>query len=407
MIHNNTRNYAYQMLKHRRNLFFVLALSGCSLWSDPEQWSAEEQQEKIAEYSEQGGYRAPFNYTMQTLRETWMHGNEEVDIAFSSPDQPGVYPLIVYLPGLGETAAAGELWRQAWIAAGYAVFSAQPVELKEALHGLPPPAKNSSEKRSFLGFSGPSESRMDDAAAVRESELHYLGRKYFASAELQRRLKVLAWSLHELHSRSKDPASRFAAADFSRLVIAGYDLGAQTAAAVAGENTGAAVPSLGAWQPKAAIVLSPAVDLAGGSIRGRFKNISLPLLAITGTADEDPYGISSASVRTVLWDYAASSDKYLLQLQYASHRLLAGSNKTLKSAPFLDNFPTDDRGDISIGPSPKAFRGGANSFKQVAIVSSVSTAFLDAVIRSDLAARQWLDNKAAKWIGKTGQLKRK
>lgn len=382
----------------------MLTLGGCSLWSDPEQWSAEEQQEKIAEYSEQGGYRVPSNYTMQTLRETWMHGNEAVDIAFSAPEQAGKFPLIVYLPGLGEAASAGELWQQAWVAAGYAVFSVQPVELKEALHGLPPP-KNSTEGSSFFAFPGRSRAGLDDAGAVRDSELHYLGRTFFAADALQQRLELLTWALKELHSRSQDPASRFAAADLSQLIIAGYDLGAQTAAALAGENTGVALPNLGGWRPKAAMVLSPVVDLAAGSIRERFKNITLPLLVVTGTADEDPYGISSASLRPALWDYAASTDKYLLQLQFASHRLLAGSNKPLQDVSSQRDSPPDSPGGILTGPPPKAFRGGASSFKQLAAVRSVSTAFLDAVIRSDVAARQWLNDKAAGWMGKTAQLK--
>lgn len=48
-------------------------------------------------------------------------------MALTVPAKPGRYPLVIYLPGLGEGATAGEVWRTAWTRAGYAVLSLQPL----------------------------------------------------------------------------------------------------------------------------------------------------------------------------------------------------------------------------------------------------------------------------------------
>jgi hypothetical protein len=401
-------------------MFFVLALSGCFWRPSGSDWTAEEQAEKVAEYAEDG-YHGSAGYNIATLHERWQHGADALEVTFTAPEASGTFPLILYFPGLGETAAGGELWRNAWAAAGYAVFSMQPAELADALKGLPPPAKR--EKPSAWSF-GETQS-IDDPQAVRDSELHYLGRSYFSSQALKSRLDHVAWALHKLQVLGRDPASRFAAADLSRSVVAGYELGAQTAAALAGENIGQALPDLGAWHPQALIALSPTVDLAAGNVHARFKRLTLPLLAITGPTDDDPYGVGSASLRGALWDYATSTEKYLLLLRGAPHRLFSGSPTPSQVGEATEEEAEDENSGYS-SPDDN-YHGGANRggllqgmgmgrsserrpdqkqlFKEMAAIRCATTAFLDAAIKSDQAARQWLNNKAPKWMGRWVELK--
>ena len=60
--------------------------------------------------------------TMLTRQTWWLGGREQV-LHWMLPRAGSVAaPLVIYLPGLGESAGAGARWRQAWASAGYAVL---------------------------------------------------------------------------------------------------------------------------------------------------------------------------------------------------------------------------------------------------------------------------------------------
>ena len=77
------------------------------------------------------------------------------------------------------------------------------------------------------------------------------------------------WAYAQLQQRTKAGQGLFAAADWSRMVIAGYDIGAQTTAAMIGEKFDTDLPQAPDFKPLAAILLSPAVDMALGGDRHR------------------------------------------------------------------------------------------------------------------------------------------
>jgi hypothetical protein len=52
-------------------------------------------------------------------------------------------------------------------------------------------------------------------------------------------------------------------------------------------------------------------------------------------------------------------------------------------------------------------RNVEQSYKQVAAVASVSSAFLDAVVKNDEFARFWLADKSNAWLGNAGQIKQR
>ncbi|MFB8829562.1 hypothetical protein ACE0DR_09845 [Azotobacter sp. CWF10] len=150
-----------------------------------------------------------------------------------------------------------------------------------------------------------------------------LAQKSFADKALAVRIAVLEQVLAELRSRAQAGEPSLAGVDWQTLAVAGFDLGAQTAAALAGERaTGEAARS--GWQPRAAILLSPYVAEEGED--GRFGRIGTPLLALTGPRDEDPFGwVDPPSRRQQLWQGLHVSGSYQLLAGEASHRLLSGS----------------------------------------------------------------------------------
>jgi len=63
-------------------------------------------------------------------------------------------------------------------------------------------------------------------------------------------------------------------------------------------------------------------------------------------------------------------------------------------------------GGMGMSRPPKGLPGNKEpDFKQLATIACVTTAFLDAVTKSDASARQWLTTKADRWLGKSATLK--
>lgn len=324
---------------------------------------------------DKGGYTPASHLDFDSVSEIWNHDGVELDVVMIAPRQSGKYPLIIYLPSLGEDADAGKLWRETWAKAGYAVFSMQPRSIGQALKELEPGRhgdqakdkpdaddedKDKDDERSGIGsalFGGkPADFGGKGARSARSSELRYLGHEYFAVDALKNRMLHLYWAYQQLKVRVDLGLPLFKAADVGNTVLAGYDLGAQTVTAVLGEDFMTPLPENRDIHPVAAIVLSPSIDLAEGNVRSRFQKLNIPLLVISGSEDNDPYAISSASVRAAVWEFSPAGGKYLLQLTGDVHGLLAGKDMG-------GRFNAKQAKDRDGGGS-SWFGGGGNRFDQ-------------------------------------------
>lgn len=372
--------HGYDWLKPVPLGLCLLATAGCAM--GPPKPSPAEVRERMERFSMNGGYAPAHRFAIASVRETWPHRQSKLDVSFLVPEGSGSYPLVVYLPGLGEDAMAAPLWREAWASAGYAVFTVQPVREADALKGLGP---------------------------LRPDDRHAIGRGHFSTRSLETRLDAVAFALDGLRQRTNNPGSPYAKADLNRLAVAGYDLGAQTAAALAGEMVKAPMPDWHGLGFRAAILLSPFADLAAGALISRYKTMDLPMLAITGSEDDDPYGITSASLRTVPWHNAPPGGKYLLSFEGGGHGVLAGAALEKDGGePQAGEMPDD----MPMGGPPPGGMGrpsGApgkrpSDFRHLAAVRVVSTAFLDMAVKDDAGARQWLSREAGRWLGQSAKL---
>ncbi|WP_396643622.1 hypothetical protein [Methylomonas sp. 2B] len=455
-------------------LLLCVLLVACG--SRPLPPSQVEQAEKLEKVLLDGGYRPARRFEIETGREVWHHDGRDLDVSITVPTAPGRYPLIVYLPALGEDAGGGRLWREFWAKAGYAVFCMQPVAIGQALRELnrprggprpgtandmgPPDDEDGEAAGMFGGWFGggpdPEDGTQPDdeddsdrpedkrrpSKAARSSELRYLGHEYFAAEHLPGRVADLAWAYQQLRTRAGLGQRLYAAADVDKLVLAGYDLGAQTVSAVLGENFGVELPGRQELRPVAGILLSPSVDLATGNVRSRFQPISSPLLAVTGSEDDDSYAIGAAGARLSVWEHARPGGKYLLVLTEASHQLLAGAGIGFGrgqrggsgGGPEMGMGGGGPGGRLLLNPVNRVGGGGGGmgggggppmgggpgyglrgedlekmrierAYKQVAAVQSASTAFLDLLVKNDEFAKAWLLEKFNPWLGKAGVFK--
>ena len=337
-------------------------------------------------------------------QDTWTIDSEPVDVRLMVPAQGGSYPLVIYMPGLGESADAGLSWRQAWAQAGYAVLSAQPTRYGAALWS---------------------------SVRARSGDFLDIAKDAFGASSLAARTHFARGLLDEVSRRHRTagntPVGRI---DTMRIAVAGYDLGAQTAMTVAGES----IPGVEAMQVgegvKCVIALSPYADFSGMGLESNFRSIRLPVLAVTSTQDTDAFGlVTSAAVRRAPFQYMPPGQKYLLILSVAPHSLLGGPGTSAQGkgkyssrepsgpegdaeAPVLSEEATvSERPQRQINRSATATTGEGSSStqraKEIAQVQSVTAAFLDAIVKNDPIASEWLSRNAKSWLGETADLQSK
>ncbi|MDC8774242.1 alpha/beta hydrolase [Roseateles albus] len=314
----------------------------------------------------------------------WVVHGEPLSVTLAAPlSGSSSLPLLVYLPGLGESAQAGAHWRYAWARAGYAVLSFQALEADQT-------AWSSALARS-ADFS---------ALALQHQQPHLL----------QARLNVLQGAIAELGRRAAAGEALWSRVDLSRVAVVGYDLGAATALAW-GASLGpqAAEPGRGA---RAVIMLSPSgVTHADAEQALATMPPRLPLLAINSRRAADLTGLlNSAAERTRFFEQLpADANKYLLLLNNPSHAALAGASGMAES-------PEEPAGrGISRRPQsqPAKGLGPQNAIMSAAppptlldkgnqeagvVVEHISIAFLNTHLRADPQAQSWLQQSAAVWL---------
>jgi predicted dienelactone hydrolase len=351
------------------------------------------------------GYALKHRFQTTATQDTWLIGSEPVDIRLLVPIQGGSFPVVFYFPGLGESPDAGLAWRQFWAEAGYAVLSAQPVKYGTAVW---------SSDRAHIG------------------DFLNIAKDAFAAPSLAVRTELARGLLDETWRRRRGMHDiALDHLDLSRVAVAGYDLGAQTAIMIAGENV-QGVESLPMPDGvKCVVALSPYADFSGMGLESNFSSIRLPVLSVTSSQDTDAYGlVKSAAVRRAPYQYMPSSQKYLLVLSGAPHSLFSGISTPTKGkggySPEAQSgseseaeadavASSDESAARAQGPGRKNRRGGsagpssssARRAIEVAQVQSVTTAFLDATVKNDPIGSEWLSRNAKRWLGSSVELESK
>jgi hypothetical protein len=350
------------------------------------------------------GYQPIEHAAIESGGLAWRVDREKVAIAWTMPAGGSALPVVIYLPGLGESAdRAGVVWRQTWAQAGYAVVSIQPLE--------------------------------DDATAwsseeARALEFKTLAAQRHSAARLQQRVVRLAAAVHEIRRRAAAGEAPWERLDYTRMSVAGYDLGAQTAMALGGQHdAGGPIDEL-TERVHALIILSPVV-LEGEGQRTRFEHLTGPVLSVTGPSDVDPTGLVSATSRTMAFDLMPAGAKFELELAGVSHAMLSGAIETERdtrreeratgraAAPRggrsrqrsdgNDAERSGSEGNARPGSEQARAREQVSAGKEEcdAAIQVVSVAFLDASLRRQPSAERWLDEQASQWLQHLGTWRRR
>ena len=272
-------------------------------------------------------------------------GSREIPLRVYTPAKLAAPAAVVlFSHGLGGSRAGNAYCGKHWAARGYvAVFLQHPGSDEAVWQGVAP------EKRMEA---------MRDAASPR----NFLKRASDVSAALDALAK---WN---------QPGSGHALSgklDLARVGMSGHSFGAITTQAVSGQRVPLAGDRFNDARIKAALVMSPSKPRRGSS-EDAFGSVKTPWLLMTGTLDTAPIGEATVASRLAVFPALRAGNKYELVLDKAEHS--AFTERTL-------------RGDAQ----PR----NANHHRAVL---ALSTAFWDAYLRSDAAARAWLDGAGARGV---------
>ncbi len=333
-------------------------------------------------------------------------------ITVARPGGQQALPVIVYLPGLGESDDVPCQWIRAWAKAGFAVIVVQALA--------------------------------DDAAVwtspeARSGDFDRIGRARFSADLMDDRLARLSVILREVKLRSQRGEAGLDGLDWTHLALAGADLGAYTVQAIARSSPRRLEAISWPITPLAYVAISPYA--VRGSAEPPPASAHAPVLMISSSQDTDAYGVvTDPSVRRLAFDQLGEGDDFYLELAAVSHRWLSGyppAAPAASGAParpmFQQALEGRNRGPQQKGqPRDSMAPGGeeeetpeeksahnASLVQQVEMHSralthlarseitleDVSIAFFDGTLRQQQTARSWLGTAAAQWLQSGDRLK--
>ena len=258
------------------------------------------------------------------------------------------FPVIVFSTGLGRSRTDCAYLGHHWAGCGYvSVFVQHPGSDKDA-RGLRP------RKDLQRAFYSPDNTR-------------------------NRPLDIIA-VLDRLEKLSHGTTTVGRHLDMTRVGASGHDFGSQTVLALAGQ----VLPGqllFDEHRVKAVVAMSSPVPLGQVPLDVAYRNVSLPIFHITGTADKSIVATTQPSQRRLPFDYTSAVDQYLMTLQGGDHMTYSGHMR-----------PTNGNNDAV--------------FQR--LIAESSTAFWDAYLKHDGTAKKWLaDGGLKNYLGATAQLEKK
>jgi predicted dienelactone hydrolase len=273
--------------------------------------------------------------------------DREIPILIYMPTSRDASPVVLFSHGLGGNRNGSAYLGKHWAARGFvAVFLQHPGSDSEVLREAP---------------------LLRKASALREaaSAKNFLARVRDVPVVLD---QLQRWTEGQEASPSEAGKQVVGRLDLKRVGMSGHSFGAVTTQAVSGQRFPLGVTYT---EPRirAAILFSPS-EPARGSADHAFGNVAIPWLLMTGTRDVARLGGSTIGPATVdkrlsVFPALLAGSKYEMVLDGAEH------------SAFTERALPGESGDRN----PNHHRA----------ILALSTAFWDAYLKEDGAARAWLD----------------
>lgn len=322
-------------------------------------------------------------------------------------------PIIVFLPSLGQADDEANHWVSTWAKADYAVIVIQALS---------------------------DDANVWSSPEARSGDFERAAKARFVPELMADRIERLSALLGQIRARSLRNEAGLGNLDWSKVALAGADLGAYTVQTIASTPADRLAQISWPITPLSYLIISPyaARNLAAA------EHASIPhapALMISSADDIDADGIiTDTSLRRLAFDRLGQGDDYYFEMATASHRWLGGAitpaaaaepahhaaaplgsgdrkGKRGGGSATRDAVAPDTEEDDTL-PDKSAHTAAARAelekarsraMTQEALTgvsfAVVSTAFFDAYVRQQSAAHSWLTSAAAKWLQNGDRLK--
>ncbi len=263
--------------------------------------------------------------------------NREIPLRIYLPADKSPAPVVIFSHGLGGSKEGNPYLGQHWSARGYVAVFLQHAGSDEAVWKDVPTLQRMS--------------RLKQAASLQNTML---------------RLKDIPAVIDQLERWNQSSDSPLMGRmDLKRIGMSGHSFGAVTTQGVSGQRTARGDATFTEKRIKAAIAMSPNSPKSGGDPKQLFGGVTIPWLLMTGTNDTAAVGDATVESRLAVYPALPTGGKYELVFEGGEHE--AFSDHQLQVTRSKRN-PNHHRAILAI-----------------------STAFWDAWLRDDAAARAWLD----------------
>ncbi len=273
-----------------------------------------------------------------TVKDTTRDGREIPILVYlpTASDKPAV--TLLFSHGLGGSRTNAGYLAEHWAARGYAVVCLQHPGSDESVWRDKP-----------LG---------ERMAAMRQAA---------GAANFLLRVKDVPAVLDQLEKWHKEPGHALAGKlKLDKVGMSGHSFGAVTTQAVSGQSAARGAISFTDKRIAAAIAFSPSTPKLGDP-KAAFAQVKIPWLLMTGTLDTSPIGDQTVESRLAVFPALPAGNKYEVVLDKAEH-----------SAFGQGRLPGEKE------------RRNPNHHR---VILALSTAFWDAYLRDDPAAKEWLDGE--------------
>jgi dienelactone hydrolase len=209
--------------------------------------------------------------------------------------------------------------------------------------------------------------------------------------QLLGRVDDVRFVIDEIARRQSAGDAMLARIDLNRIAMTGHSFGAVTTMALADTQHPGPIKSLADDRFKAFIALSPQVQGLPRTWPDRYGKMNKPFLSITGTIDGDMIGNgANPKKRAALFDAQPAGDKYRVVFENGDHSIFSGG--TIRESEMFSQL-IDDRKKRTDPETAKRIQEKTKT---------LTLKYLDAYLKNDASAKQWLVNEAAKVLGDAG-----
>ena len=300
----------------------------------------------------------PGPYQVDTASYDWNDPARDRDVPvkiYFPHSGDGPFPLIIFSHGLGGSREGYEYLGRHWASYGYVSVHLQH-------HG-------------------------SDAAVWQNTQpMESMRQAIKDPANAVNRARDVSFAIDKMENMNRESGALKGRIDLRHVGMAGHSFGAWTTLAIAGEvffGPLGGETSLADPRVKAAVAMSAPVPTKDKDRLDKiYAKIKIPCLHMTGTLDDSPLGETAAKDRRLPFDHINAADQYLIIFNSAVHMTFAA----LRASPELQKKDA--------------------LFHDLICISS--TAFWDAYLKNDAAAKKWLSDGGLKTVlGQDGIFEKK